>query len=111
MSKVKTCDECNGKIENKKVEVHVYEVSLGKFDAFVCKSCGQELFTEEVSEQIDDVAKKRGLWGLESHTKIGQAGDSLILRINKQLALFLGLKKGDDVTLIPESKHKISVSL
>ena len=107
---MENCDECNGKMEQRKVDVKVYGVVLGKFDALVCKSCGQELFTEDVSEQIDAVAKKRGLWGLESHTTVGQAGDSLILRINKQLAQFLGLKKGDGVTLIPESKKKIGVS-
>ena len=105
------CDECSGKILKKKIEFKLFDISLGKFDALVCSKCNQTLFTEEVSDQIDEVAKEKGLWGLESRTKIAQAGDSLTIRVNKKLVKFLNLKKGEEVTLIPESKKKIVVSL
>ena len=105
------CDECGGKIEKKKVDFSLYGESLGKFDAEVCTRCGEELFSEEVSQQMDQVAKEKGLWGLESHTKVGQAGDSLIIRINKKVAEFHGLKKGEEVTVAPESKRKLAVLL
>src|SRR3989338_2555071 len=78
------CD-CGGAMEKKKVDFSMYGVSLGKFEAEVCKKCGEELFSEEVSKQIDEVAKKKGLWGLEAHTKVGKAGDSLIIRVNKKI--------------------------
>ena len=103
------CDECNGKVVRKKVDFALYDVSLGKFEAEVCTKCGEELFSEEASGEIDKVAKKRGLWGLESSTKIGKAGDSLIIRVNKKFAEFYGLKKGEEVTLAPENKNKFSV--
>jgi hypothetical protein len=105
------CDECGGKVETKKTPFLMYGEVLGKFEAFVCSGCGQKLFTEEVSQKIDVVAKRKGLWGLESHTRVGQAGDSLIIRVNKKLAMFLGLKKGEDVTLIPENKKKVIISI
>jgi len=103
------CDECGGKIENKKVDFKLFGISLGKFDALVCSKCGQTLFTEEVSDEIDKVAKEKGLWGLESKTKVAKIGDSLSIRVNKRLAEFLNLKKGEEVTLIPEGKNKLLV--
>jgi len=101
--------ECGGKIINKKVDFSIYGVNIGKFDAEVCQKCGEELFSEEVSNQIDEVAKKKGLLGLEAHTKIGKAGDSLIIRINKKIADFYGLKQGEEITIIPKDKKEISI--
>ncbi len=96
--------ECGGRMIKKKVDFSMYGTSLGKFEAEVCKKCGEELFSEEVSNQIDEVAKKKGLWGLEAHTKIGKAGDSLIIRVNKKIADFYGLKKGEEITITPKDK-------
>lgn len=87
----------------------MYGASLGKFEAEVCKKCGEELFSEEVSNQIDEAAKKKGLWGLEAHTKVGKAGDSLIIRVNKKIADFYGLKQGEEVTIMPKDKDEFSV--
>jgi len=102
------CD-CGGRIEKKLVDFSMYGISLGKFEAEVCTKCGEELFSEEVSRKIDEVAKKKGLWGLEAHTKVGQAGDSLIIRVNKKLADFYGLKKGEEVTLMPRDKDQLTI--
>ena len=105
----KICGECGGNTIKKKVDFSVYGESLGKFEAEVCTKCGEELFSEEVSNQMDEIAKKKGLWGLETKTKIGQAGDSLIIRINKRIADFYGLKKGEDVTLAPKDKDELRI--
>ncbi len=58
------CD-CGGEVTNKKVNFDLYGINLGKFEAEICKKCGEELFSEEVSKEIDKSAKKRGLWGLK----------------------------------------------
>jgi len=108
MNKKNIC-ECGGRIIKKKVDFSMYGVNLGKFEAEVCQKCGEELFSEEVSNQIDEVAKKKGLWGLEAHTKIGKAGDSLIIRVNKKIADFYGLKQGEEITISPKDKREISV--
>ena len=105
------CDECGGNFVKKKKEFELFGISLGEFDALVCQKCSQTLFTEEVSDQIDKIAKEKGLWGLESRTKVAQTGDSLTIRVNKKLANFLNLKKGEEVTLIPESKNKIIITI
>jgi hypothetical protein len=102
------CD-CGGKMIKKKVDFFMYGTNLGKFKADVCQKCGEELFTEEVSEQIDKIAKKRGLWGLEAQTKVGKAGDSLIIRVNKKLVDFYGLEQGEEVTLAPKDKEELCI--
>lgn len=101
--------ECGGKTSKKKVDFSMYGTSLGKFEAEVCQKCCETLFSEKVSDQIDEAAKKKGLWGLEANTKIGQAGDSLMIRVNKKIADFYGLEKGEEVTLMPKNKGELSV--
>lgn len=100
-----------GYMKKKKVDFKVYGISLGKFDAEVCSKCGETFFDEATSDKIDKTAKEKGLWGLESRTKIGVAGDGLIIRVNKKIADFMGLKKGEEVTIIPESKNKLGIEV
>lgn len=105
------CEECNGKIIKKNVPFSLYTVHLGSFPAEVCAQCGEECFDEEASEMIDDAAKTKGLWGLSARAKVGVAGDSLIIRINKRMAKFLDLKKGAEVQMHPESKNKLVIEI
>ena len=104
------CDECGGKLENKKVPFEMFGINIGSFPAIVCAKCGEQLFTEEVSDKIDEVAKEKGLWGLAAKTKIGKSGDSLDIRINKKIAKFLNLEKGQEVLIHPEGKNKLIIT-
>lgn len=107
---VEKCYDCGkGFLRKKKIDFDVYGISLGKFEADVCDNCGESFFNEKTSDEIDKVAKAKGLWGLESRTKIGISGDGLIIRLNKRLADFMSLEKGTEVTIIPESREKLSV--
>jgi len=106
-----TCEECNGKIEKKKVDYYFIGEHIGKFPAEVCAKCGEEVFDEEVSDQIEAIVKKKGLYGLAARTKISQTGTSLDVKINKKLAEFMNLKKGERVTIYPENKRKLIISL
>lgn len=107
----KTCDECGGKIVKKPVPFYLYGIELGNFPAEVCSQCGEECFDEGASDMIDAAAKEKGLWGLDAKTTVGVAGDSFIIRINKDLAEFFKLKKGEEVHLRPENKHTLIVEL
>ncbi len=111
MKKRINCEECGGKIVKKEVDFSLYGTSLGKFPAQVCTKCGEECFEEKTSDKIDQVAKAKGLWGLGAKSKVGIAGDSFIIRVNKKLAEFLDLKKGEEVFLRPESKNKLIVEV
>jgi len=105
------CWECGKKMINKKVDYLLYGVSLGKFPALVCNTCNEEYFSEETSREITEIAKKKGLWGLGYKTKVGQAGSTLDIRLNKKLIDFMGLKKGEEVTIHPESKNRFVVTI
>lgn len=105
------CEECSGRIVRKDVDYSMYGVSLGKFPAEVCTKCGEEVFDEDVSDQIEKITKEKGLYGLGTRTKVGVAGNCLDIRINKKLAKFLGLKKGEEVSISPEGRNRLVVTI
>ena len=109
--KRKICEECGGTVVHKKVPYSLYGVELGEYPAEVCKSCGEVVFDEHVSDAIEAMTKRKGLYGLGVKTKVGKVGNSLDIRIGKEIVEFTQLKKGEVVTVIPESKKKIVILL
>ena len=105
------CWECDGVYEYKTVDFSIYGISLGKFKAKVCSKCGDTVFSEEVSNKIDHIAKQKGLFGLESKTKVGKVGNSLDIKVNRHVAQFMDLKKGEEVIIYPESKKRLIVDI
>ena len=93
------------------VDFSLYGTSLGSFKAKVCSRCKDTLFAELASDRIDELAKQKGLWGLESKTTIGKVGNSLDIKISKRLAEFAGLKKGESVSVYPESRKRLIVQI
>ena len=104
------CDECGGRLVGKNIDFSMFGVLLGRFPAEVCAKCGEEVFTEEVSEKIDAVAKEKGLFGLAAMTTVGKSGDSLDIRISKKIAEFANLQKGQTVSVHPEGKNRIVIT-
>lgn len=96
------CEECGGKIIKKQVDFSIYGTSLGKFPAEVCTKCGEEVFDEKTSEEIDKITKQKGLWGLSKKVKIVKIGNSLAVRIPKTISDFIGLKEGKEAIIKPE---------
>lgn len=107
----KNCPECEGNLARKKVDFSMYGESLGEFPALVCSKCGSEYFDDETTGKIEKIAKQKGLWGLESQTKIAEVGNSYAIRISKRIFDFMDLKKGEEVTIKPESKKKLVISV
>ena len=103
------CEKGNLKI--KTVDYKLHGVDLGKFNAEVCDKCGEQFFDENVSKKMTEAAKRKGLWGLQAKTKIGQAGTTLDIRLPKKIINFLNLKKGKEVDIYPEGKNKLIISL
>lgn len=99
-----------GTLEKRKIDYVLYGQNLGKFDAEVCSKCGEQFFEENVSKNMTQAAKKKGLWGLQAKTKIGQAGSTLDIRLPKKIINFLNLRKGEEVEIYPEGKNKLIVS-
>jgi hypothetical protein len=107
----KTCEECEGRIVKKKVDYLFLGENLGKFPAEVCIKCGEQVFDEEVMDQITAITKDKGLWGLSKRAKIAKIGSSLGVTINKNIVDFLELHKGEEVTMYPESKKKLVIQV
>lgn len=80
------------------------------FPAEVCAKCGEEVFTEETSARIDELAKEKGLFGLAARTTVGKSGDSLDIRINRKIAEFANLQKGQTVIVHPEGRNRIVIT-
>jgi len=105
------CPVCEGKMERKRVPYKVGGAKLGTFEADVCTSCGEVFFTEASSDAIDEMAKKKGVWGLEKKGKLGYSGNSLIVRIPKKVAEFMKLERGKDILIKPEDKKRLVIEV
>jgi YgiT-type zinc finger domain-containing protein len=105
------CVLCEGELKEKIVDYEVYGKTLGKFPAKVCEKCEEKWFDEETSRKIEEAEKKAGLFGLSREGKISYSGNSLIIRIPKDIAKFMNLKKEDHIVMYPEDKDKLSVSI
>jgi len=109
MEKCYVCEK--GNLIKKKVDYMLYGELIGKFDAEVCDKCGETFFSEETSRQITEIAKKKGLFGLEANTKIGQAGSTLDIRLPQKIIAYMKLKKGTEVKILPETKKRLVITV
>lgn len=109
MNKCYTCEK--GNLIKKKVDYELHGESLGEFEAEVCDKCGETFFSEETSDKITAMAKKKGLFGLEAKTKIGQAGTTRDIRLPQKIIAYMKLKKGREVKIMPESRNKLIVTI
>lgn len=109
MEKCYVCEK--GNLKKEKVPYQFYDELIGNFEAEVCDKCGEIFFDEETSKKITEATKAKGLWGIGVRTKIGQAGSTLDIRPPKKIIEFLKLKKGEEVTLYPESKKRLIVEV
>lgn len=65
------CPACGRRARRaKRVDVTIFGVTLGAFDAEVCDECGEALFTSRGVDEIESRAKELGLWGLASKEEI-----------------------------------------
>jgi len=95
----------------KKVEYLSLGQSLAWFDALVCPKCHETIFEGHVSEQIEKKAKALGLWGLARKSRIGTSRTALDIKLPKQIAEFLGIKKGQEIIIEPRTKNKIEITV
>jgi len=106
------CIICNGQLEEKNVEHQEFGVSLGIFPALVCKECGEAFYDSKTAEKIQIKSKEKGLFGISAKkTKVAQVGNSLAIRIPKEIADFVHLKKEEEIRVIPKSRTQILVEI
>jgi hypothetical protein len=100
---------CGGKARPAKIEYKLFGIAIGKYPGYVCSKCKEEWFNEEIVEKIENKVKEMGLFGLAKQQKVSIAGNSLIVRIPKPLAKFVGIKEGSLVRIEPEGKERIGI--
>ena len=105
------CIYCKGNLKNKTVDYEIYGTVIGKFPALVCDSCGEQWFSEETSRKIEEKERELGLFGLAIETKVSYSGNSLIIRIPKELAKFMNIKKESKIQIVPENKNKLCIAV
>ena len=100
------CDK--GTLKKKEIEEKMFGISLGNFLAEVCTKCGESFTSSETTHKIEEIAKKKGIWGLGMKTKITKTGNSLAVRIPKNIVDYLNLKVGEEAYIHPED-HKLII--
>ena len=105
------CIMCGGNTVKSAVDYSEYGILFGNFKAEVCKKCGETYFDERTAEKIQNKSKELGLFGLAKKAKVAEIGNSIAIRIPKEIAAFLNLKKGKEVTIVPESKHGLHIDV
>ena len=92
-----------------KVISNIKHLNLGKFPAWVCDHCGESFTDEATTQAIMDSAKRKGIWGLGKKVKVVRSGNSLVIRIPKEVVDFMGLEKGQELFVRPEGKSKVVI--
>ncbi len=108
-SRFLTCPVCGkGTLKKDKIQETMFGIYLGEFPAEICNNCNESFTDEKTTRAIEEAAKKRGIWGLGKKTKITKTGNSLAVRIPKEIVNFLKLKEGKEAFIHPE-KGKIVI--
>jgi len=102
------CPVCEkGTLKKGKIKEIMFGVHLGEFPAEICSKCSESFTDEKTTRAIEEAAKKKGIWGLGKKTKITKTGNSLAVRIPKEIANFLKLKEGNDAYIHPDKDKLI----
>jgi len=103
------CPICEkGILKKGKIKETMFGVYLGEFPAEICSKCNESFTDSNTTKKIEEIAKKKGIWGLGAITKITKTGNSLAVRIPKKIAEYLKLKDGKEAYVHPE-KDKLIV--
>ncbi|MAF34762.1 hypothetical protein CMO91_02865 [Candidatus Woesearchaeota archaeon] len=105
------CMLCGGTTKKEQVRYAEFGVPLGRFSAEVCQKCGEEFFDEKTADKIQAASKKAGLFGMGRKVKIAELGNSFAVRIPKDLAKLIKLKKGQEVSITPDGKKGFRIGV
>jgi len=89
----------------------MFGVYLGEFPAQVCSQCNESFTDEQTTKKIEQAARKAGVWNLGKKTKIMRSGNSLAVRLPKEITNFLKWKEGSETYIRPEKDKLIIESV
>ncbi len=105
------CVMCSGELKEKVAEYREFGVLLGRFKALACTDCGEKFFDSGTADKIQEKSRELGLFGLAKKTKVAKVGNSLAVRIPKEIARFTNLKKEEEVRIVPKNNKEIVIEV
>ena len=102
---------CGGKLKSSIVEVEFFGIDFGLKEADVCIECGSEYLSQDTMEEIEAEVKKRGLFGLERRARVVASGNSLVIRIPKEMVQSLRIKRDMPIVIYPAEKKKLVIEI
>lgn len=103
---------CGGKIKWKRDKIIIDGINCGILDIEYCPKCGEEYLPEKSMEVVETKLKEAGLWGIQrKEANLWKSGNSVVLRIPKDIADKLHLKPDDKVKVYTEGKKKLIIDL
>lgn len=106
MARCPICEK--GTLKRGKVKEEMFGVYLGEFPAQICTKCGESFTDEKTTQKIEQAAKAKGIWGLGKETTITKAGNSVVVRIPKNIVDYLKLETGSKAYIHPHN-HTIVI--
>lgn len=102
---------CGGTLKRSETEVELFGINFGVYPGEICTRCGAEYIDNDVVKEVQDKAKKAGLFGLERNLQVAKSGNSLVVRIPKEIADFLNLRYKSLVRVVPVDKKRLQVEI
>ncbi len=103
--------KCGGRLKRSVTEVEFFGIDFGLKKANVCTDCGSEYLSQEVMEEVEAEVKRRGLFGLERRGRVAKSGNSLIIRIPKEIADSLRIKRDLPIVIYPSELRKLIIEV
>lgn len=102
------CPICEkGVLKKSKIKEYMFGVYLGEFPAEVCNKCKESFTDEKTTKLIELSAKDKGIWGLGKETKFTKTGNSVAIRIPKDIVKYFDLKNDKKAYMHPEGNKLI----
>lgn len=103
--------KCGGRLKRSATEVEFFGIDFGVKEADVCTECGSEYLSQELMAEIEVEVKRRGLFGLEKRGRVAKSGNSLVIRIPKEIADSLKIKRDMPLVIYPSEPRKLVVEV
>ncbi len=102
---------CGGTLKKSQCEVEFFGIDFGLRECEICTSCGSEYLSQETMKEVEEEVKSKRIFGLERNVKVSKSGNSLVIRIPKEIAEFMNLKKDGLLRLFPVESKRLEIEV
>lgn len=102
---------CGGTLKKSQCSVEFYGIDFGIRDCEMCTSCGSEYLDQEVMKSLEEEVKKRKIFALERNVKVTKSGNSLVIRVPREIAEFLNIGYLSSLRMFPVEKGRLEIEV